>query len=680
MKRLILCLLVILFAFSFLALQVFAKGKAVETTTVTCNSQQRVQRMANLYMCFTNWGTFGSRYTAYGSRTDQFRESIGGCFNPDPSNSNQIAPSFEFPKGSDISYLYQGSLWIGAIVPAYNPQPGKSVDTVTSVGVDGWYWINEIWPDGPSPLGDIAEKSQKPGASCNSSAALADQEIISAYYDTTTPVSCSSEQIDPWDNRDHEPINLKITQHTYSWETPPYDNFVILDLKIKNIGSDTVRQTYLGFYMDTDIGHITAPFGGSQDDITGFLQKYDDDTVNIAWAADNDGDPTGGVFNYKSPLGAIGVKLLSCSNPSPQISYNWWLPDQFGGSYDWSPWKQANTVVWHDTYAYGRDAYNFPGNVLGNPGGDLSKYFIMSNGEIDYDQIYANVDQTVNGWLAPSSHGLDFANGYDTRFLFSFGSFDINPGDSISATLAFLAGDSLHRDVNNYQNNLVSTYNPDAYYANLNFSKLVAAGDTALSVYLNGYLTPPIGPPDSIWLANRTDDSLKIMWGSSSSPYLASFNIYRDDVKLDSNITDTFYVDTSVVLGNTYHYAVSCVKTNDSEGKKSDQLEVNFLDVPWNNNHTVPTQCILEQNHPNPFNASTEIRYYLVAPTEVKIEIYNILGQKVKTLSGVKQERGWNSVTWDGKDQKNSSVASGIYFYRIETKNYQDIKRMLLLK
>ncbi|HEX9917497.1 MAG TPA: T9SS type A sorting domain-containing protein [candidate division Zixibacteria bacterium] len=660
MKRLILCLLVFSLVFSFLALQVLAKGKATEISTAVCNDQLRVQRMANLRACFSNWGFFGSE-----SRS--LYETTGGCFMPNPSSTTQIAASFEFPKNSDLEYLYQGGLWIGAIV---------NNETLTTVGVDGWQWINEIWPDGPSPLGDITEKSQKPGAPCSDASALADQEMISVYSDTLIPGNMT----DPFDKRFHKPINLKTTQHTYSWETPPYDNFVIVDLSVKNIGTDTIHQTYLGLYMDTDIGHTTAPQGGSQDDITGFLKEYNGDTVNIGWAADNDGDPTSGVFNYKSPTGVIGVKLLDFINPVPKISYNWWTSNAYDGDKDWGPWKLENAVRHQGLCPYGRCDLNFPDNVKGTPGGDLSKYFIMSNGEIDYDQIYSYTDMTDSGWLSPSFYGLDFARGIDTKFLFSFGPVEINPNDSIYATLAFLAGDSFHTDVNNYQNNLANSYSPSVYYSNLNFSKLVAAGDTALSVYLNGYTTPPIGPPDSIWLANMTNDDLKIMWGSSSSPSLASFNIYRDDVLLDTNIIDTFYVDTSATLSQTYDYAVSCVKTGGKEGKKSDQLEVTFTDVPWEKESTVPLCYALEQNYPNPFNASTEIRYYLLEQSKVKITVYNTLGQKVRVLVDSKQDRGWKNAIWNGKDQNDSPVASGIYFYRIATSKFQQVRKMVFLK
>jgi hypothetical protein len=94
-----------------------------------------------------------------------------------------------------------------------------------------------------------------------------------------------------------------------------------------------------------------------------------------------------------------------------------------------------------------------------------------------------------------------------------------------------------------------------------------------------------------------------------------------------------------------------------------------------------PMQFELAQNYPNPFNPSTTLRYGLPANSKVTLKIYNILGQVVTELVNGEQAAGWHTAIW------NASVASGVYFYRIEatsTNNpnnrFADVKKMLLLK
>jgi Tol biopolymer transport system component len=93
-----------------------------------------------------------------------------------------------------------------------------------------------------------------------------------------------------------------------------------------------------------------------------------------------------------------------------------------------------------------------------------------------------------------------------------------------------------------------------------------------------------------------------------------------------------------------------------------------------------PQTFALFQNYPNPFNPRTNIEYVLPKDTYVKLTLYNILGQKVKTLVDEYQSAGYKTVWWDGKDDKGNEVASGIYFYRLDAGGVTQVKKMLLLK
>ena len=93
----------------------------------------------------------------------------------------------------------------------------------------------------------------------------------------------------------------------------------------------------------------------------------------------------------------------------------------------------------------------------------------------------------------------------------------------------------------------------------------------------------------------------------------------------------------------------------------------------------IPVTRLL-QNYPNPFNPSTTIVYEIGEEGPICMEIYNIRGQKVKTLVDGFKVAGMHRVVWDGRDDNGRRVASGIYQYRLTTRDGSITKEMLLLK
>jgi hypothetical protein len=89
----------------------------------------------------------------------------------------------------------------------------------------------------------------------------------------------------------------------------------------------------------------------------------------------------------------------------------------------------------------------------------------------------------------------------------------------------------------------------------------------------------------------------------------------------------------------------------------------------------LPTSFELAQNYPNPFNPTTQISYSIPTSGIVSIAVYNVLGQKVATLVDGQEDAGVHVVEFDG-----SSLASGMYFYRIDTQNFSETKKMVMLK
>ena len=94
----------------------------------------------------------------------------------------------------------------------------------------------------------------------------------------------------------------------------------------------------------------------------------------------------------------------------------------------------------------------------------------------------------------------------------------------------------------------------------------------------------------------------------------------------------------------------------------------------------LPTEFALSQNYPNPFNPATEIKFSLPENTHVKIEIFNVLGQKVRTLVDSDMDAGYQSVVWNGTGGSGQSVSTGVYLYRMQAGDKMFTKKMLMLK
>jgi len=93
-----------------------------------------------------------------------------------------------------------------------------------------------------------------------------------------------------------------------------------------------------------------------------------------------------------------------------------------------------------------------------------------------------------------------------------------------------------------------------------------------------------------------------------------------------------------------------------------------------------PSNFSLGQNYPNPFNPSTNISFTLARRAEVSLEVFTVLGTKVKSIADGEFQSGNHTVTWDGTDNSGRPVASGIYFYSMKAGDFIATEKMLLLK
>src|SRR3990170_2276974 len=144
--------------------------------------------------------------------------------------------------------------------------------------------------------------------------------------------------------------------------------------------------------------------------------------------------------------------------------------------------------------------------------------------------------------------------------------------------------------------------------------------------------------------------------------------VYLGDGTQDdwSSLLTSAKFDLPASATRTEQFAIFGVDTTqipiDSLARLINRIVTDVKDIPHAGS-SLPSKFELTQNYPNPFNAATSIQFNLPQSSKVKLEIFNILGQKVKTLVNEKLSAGYKKVTWDGTDEKGNNVASGVYFY-----------------
>jgi flagellar hook assembly protein FlgD len=94
----------------------------------------------------------------------------------------------------------------------------------------------------------------------------------------------------------------------------------------------------------------------------------------------------------------------------------------------------------------------------------------------------------------------------------------------------------------------------------------------------------------------------------------------------------------------------------------------------------IPEAFALHQNYPNPFNPTTQIRYDLPEDELVTITIYDVTGRSIKSLVNIFQAAGYRSVRWDATNNLGEPVSAGMYIYMIQSGEFRQTKKMILLK
>ncbi len=131
--------------------------------------------------------------------------------------------------------------------------------------------------------------------------------------------------------------------------------------------------------------------------------------------------------------------------------------------------------------------------------------------------------------------------------------------------------------------------------------------------------------------------------------------------------------------GTGYWYVLATDSTNVSASNDTFNLSIS-IEVGIISELAIPDKYELRQNFPNPFNPETSIIYGLPKESNVRIDVYNLLGQAVVTLVNEKQKPGYHSIQWNGCDDFGTIMKSGVYIYCITSGGFTETKKMILLK
>jgi hypothetical protein len=425
--------------------------------------------VGNMALAVSNFGQFG--VGNYNSRD---------CF------TRKVIYSCEYPRESRTKYLYSGELWVGAIVDG---------DTLVTTGAAEF--SPAIAPQGYPNIYSTMDPSQP-----EYEGAISEEDFEVVYSDTC--VRCTS-QLDGLDSRPHRPLGIEVTCRSMAWSYSYADDFVLMDYKIKNIGTRRLNRLYIGIFVDADILTMIEESArrGFEDDLCGFQHKQpagylhppcpaDSDIVNVAWAADNDGGLVGPI-RYNPPVVNItATRIIRTPRDSMDVSFNWWA------------WVGGYTTTF-----FGPQMRSSHRDMLGEgyPQGDRDYYHLLSNKEFDYDQArILDIDALDTVWTsAPTQWARNWADGMDSRYLLSFGPFVLDPDKTLPFTLAYVGGKNFHVDAGNFAN---LPDKPDFWYTGVDFSDLANNATWAEWIYDNpGVDTDSDGYAGEFTICNAGDDS-----------------------------------------------------------------------------------------------------------------------------------------------------------------------------
>jgi hypothetical protein len=237
---------------------------------------------------------------------------------------------------------------------------------------------------------------------------------------------------------------------------------------------------------------------------------------------------------------------------------------------------------------------------------------------------------------------------------------------------------------------LIDAGNPSIFDPDSSRSDIGAYGGPGGEVY--SYIDLPPAIPDNI-VGEYAEDSVVINWRYNTEADFNRYQLHRDTISgfepntlnLIAEPDTSYYADSDISPGRSYFYEIAALDNQNNISDYSEELAVIPTGVKHDVGVEIPGFTSIISNYPNPFNSQTVIVYYVAnlgpLPAQINIDIYDILGRKIRTLIDDREEVGEHKALWDGKDDAGSDCPSGVYFARISQWNvdYLDRHRKLSL-
>jgi len=183
-----------------------------------------------------------------------------------------------------------------------------------------------------------------------------------------------------------------------------------------------------------------------------------------------------------------------------------------------------------------------------------------------------------------------------------------------------------------------------------------------------------LNPPENLTAISSGNDIILNWEPPIPVRGIVEYKIYYEGLEIGTTTLTTCTIED--IPSGEYTYSVTIVYDG---GYESDIADVT-IDHTGSNDLLKPIVTKLTGNYPNPFNPTTTISFSLKESGHISIDIYNMKGQLVRKLINEEMIIAYHNVVWDGRDDANKSVASGVYFYKMKADSFSHTKKMILLK